>query len=127
MLRFSQWWKRSVRAGMAIAQRQRLDSTGPQAHSKREFYSAWFWGFLLPLGGVVLAVPTNGLSLLVAAAGYATLFWRIVRFRRRMGEPLQDASLYAVFAILGKFANVQGFVKHRLDQRTGRAGLIEHK
>jgi GT2 family glycosyltransferase len=127
MLRFPQWWKRAVRAGMAIAQRQRLDSTGPQPHSKREFYSAWFWGFVLPLGAVLLAVPTQGLTLLVMAAGYATLFWRVVRFRRRMGESWSDASLYAVFAILGKFAHVQGFVKHRLDQRTGRAGLIEHK
>jgi GT2 family glycosyltransferase len=124
MLRFSQWWKRSVRAGMAIAQRQRLDSTGPQQHSRREFFSAWFWGLVLPLGAVLLAVPTKGLSLLVMAAGYGTLFWRIVRFRRRLGEPLRDAALYAVFAVMGKFANVQGLIKHRL---SGRAGLIEHK
>jgi GT2 family glycosyltransferase len=127
MLHFSQWWKRSVRAGHAIGQRAHLHGNGPLRHGARERLSSLFWGFAMPATALLSAPATQGLSLVVMLAGYGLLFWRIARFRLRMGDAGREAALYAAFTIMGKFANVQGLLKYQLNRLRGRIRIIEYK
>jgi GT2 family glycosyltransferase len=126
MQRFSQWWKRAVRAGHAIGQRAQLHGDGPLRDCAKERRSTWFWGVMLPLA-VLLAVPaTQGLSLLLLA-GYLTLGWRIARFRSSIGDNQREARLYAAFTVLGKYANGLGLLKYQFNRLRGQMRIIEYK
>ena len=127
MTRFSQWWRRAVRAGHAYAEVSWLHRAGRLRLWVRETRSNWFWGFLLPLAALVPAWWTGGLSLLLLL-GYPVLALRIYRGRRRRGDGGSIAGWYALFCVLGKFAHVVGqwrFHRHRLTGQ--RSVLIEYK
>lgn len=118
MTRFSQWWRRSRRAGHAFAEGAALHGRGPERHWLRETRRALFWGLALPAGAVVgaLALHPGALALL--------LLWplQVVRLWPRMGGEA------AVFTVLGKLAEAQGVLQFhwgRLMRR--RAGIIEYK
>jgi len=124
--RFGQWWRRAVRAGHAIGQRSALHGRSPARDCVRERRSTLFWGAGLPLVALVLAWPTHGLSLLLLAA-YGLLAWRVFRFRRRRGDPAADARLYAMFNVIGKFAEDVGLVKYAMSRAAGHFHIIEYK
>lgn len=126
MQHFSQWWKRSVRAGHAIGQRAQLHGAGPARDCARERRSTWFWGVMLPLAVVLAAPATQGLSLLLLA-GYLTLAWRIARFRLSVGDDRREARLYAAFTVLGKYANGLGLLKYQFNRLRGQMRIIEYK
>jgi GT2 family glycosyltransferase len=126
MQRFSQWWKRSVRAGHAIGQRAQLHAHGPLRDCARERRSTWFWGVMLPLAIVAAAPATRGASLLLLA-GYLTLGWRIARFRMSIGDDQHEARLYAAFTVLGKYANGLGLLKYQFNRWRGQMRIIEYK
>jgi GT2 family glycosyltransferase len=126
MHRFSQWWKRAVRAGHAIGQRAQLHGDGPLRDCARERRSTWFWGVMLPLAVLLAAPATRGLSLLLLA-GYLPLGWRIARFRSSIGDNPREARLYAAFTVLGKWANGLGLLKYQLNRLQGRVRIIEYK
>lgn len=118
MTRFSQWWRRSRRAGHAFAEGAALHGRGPERHWLRETRRALFWGLALPMVAVVgaLALHPGALALL--------LLWplQVVRLWPRMGGEA------AVFTVLGKLAEAQGVLQFhwgRLMRR--RAGIIEYK
>lgn len=118
MTRFSQWWRRSRRAGHAFAEGAALHGRGPERHWLRETRRALFWGLALPAGAVVgaLALHPGALALL--------MLWplQVVRLWPRMGGEA------AVFTVLGKLAEAQGVLQFhwgRLMRR--RAGIIEYK
>lgn len=123
---FSQWWKRSVRAGHAIGQRAQLHADDPSRDGTKERRSTWFWGALLPLLIVLTASATKGLSLLLLA-GYVMLGWRIARYRLSIGDTHREARLCAVFTVLAKFANVLGLLKYQFNRLRGRVRIIEYK
>jgi glycosyltransferase involved in cell wall biosynthesis len=123
---FRQWWLRAVRAGHAIGQRARLNGNTKLRDCMRERASTWLWGIGLPLTILILLVPSHGLSVLLVGC-YLMLFYRVRRFRYRQGDNLQDASLYAKFMLLAKFANGVGLIKFYMNSMARRYKIIEYK
>lgn len=127
MTRFSQWWKRTIRAGHSYAEGAALHGSSSR-HFVRESLSVWAWGFLLPLLAIVAAPLTKGLSLLLLLA-YPLLFVRIA-FRRRLqrDEPWNWSLLYALACVVGKPAMWLGQMRYWLRRAAGASPLIiEHK
>lgn len=127
MTRFSQWWRRNVRAGHAFAEVSRLHAGNPCGIWKKEARSNWFWGLLVPLVAVVAAPVTLGLSLILLLA-YPALYWKVARGRRWRGDDPKTARLFARYCVLSKFPQMAGQVRYWTNRLAGRTGrLIEYK
>lgn len=126
MTQFSQWWKRSVRAGHAIGQRAYLNGNTEAQDCVREQKSTWLWGGVVPLLIVLGLIPTKGLSLLLLG-GYALLGYRIYTFRRNFGDSSSEALLYTKFNLLAKLANFIGLLKFHVNRWRGKYEIIEYK
>ena len=127
MLRFGQWWKRSMRGGWAVAEGAAMHGDPPERYMIRENLSGWLWGLVLPVTALSLAWVTSGLSLLLFL-GYPVLMWRVYRYRRFYGDLPSHAGLYALFCVLYKFPQVIGQMKYWLSRWRGQqATLIEYK
>lgn len=118
MTRFSQWWRRNVRAGHAYAESAALHGQGPERFRVAETRRALSWGAGLPLAALLglVITPWSLALLLVYPAQVARLAAR--------GMPL----FRAFFLTLGRFPEAQGalrFWRGRLSGRRG--GLIEYK
>jgi glycosyltransferase involved in cell wall biosynthesis/GT2 family glycosyltransferase len=126
MVRFGQWWRRSVRTGYGLAACRHATRRSPTPLWGRENKSNWLYGLVLPAAAIAAAPWTLGLSLLLFAV-HVLLGIRIYRGRRRVDTPA-DARLYAIFCVLGKFAQALGQSRFHLDRlRSARAALIEYK
>ncbi len=126
MEKFSQWWKRAVRAGHAYAEGAWLHGAEPEHHWVKESQSIWFWG-LLPLVTFGLIWPSHGWSLLLLA-GYPVMTYKIYRYTQTRDLKPVDSRIYTLFCMLGKFPNLLGQLKFHLNQRLGRQNkLIEYK
>lgn len=114
MTRFSQWWRRAVRAGHAFAEgcaRHGFDHWGLETRR------ALIWGACLPMAIVLLGLwhPAGWLLALAYPA-------QVIRLARRGGWA------WGLFSVIGKFAEARGalgFYASRL--RGQRRGLIEYK
>jgi glycosyltransferase involved in cell wall biosynthesis len=126
MTRFSQWWKRSVRAGHAFAEGSARHGDGPERHWVRETRSNWLWGLALPTGALLLAIPSHGTSLWLLSA-YGVLGARIhSNVRKRFAA--DDALLYSAFCVIGKFPQAFGQASYWYRKLAGRRSeLIEYK
>jgi GT2 family glycosyltransferase len=122
---FSAWWRRSVRAGHALANRHALNGRSAVGDCRREFLSTVFWGLLLPISAALLIWPTRGLSLALLL-GYALLGFRMRR-RLRRSRSNHDATVAAWFGVLSKFANAQGLCRFFINSLTGRFEIMEYK
>ena len=124
MTRFSQWWRRSLRAGHAYAEGAYLHGQAPERHWLRESRRAWVWGLGMPLATLLacLALGGWGLSLLLV---YPLQAWRLAR---RGGRSARENWLRAVFLVLGKFPEMLGQLRF-LHQHfvAGKPALIEYK
>jgi GT2 family glycosyltransferase len=124
IMRFSQWWRRTVRSGYAFAQGAHLHGAPPECHRVRESHRAWFWGIWLPL-----ACSSIGLGL--GHWGWAA--WliyplQILRLTARSRGPLGDRAVLALFQVLGRFPEGWGQIKFMHDRLLGRqTRLIEYK
>ncbi|MEG3876249.1 glycosyltransferase family 2 protein [Microcoleus sp. herbarium7] len=126
MTSFSQWWKRSQRAGHAYAEGSWLHGNTPERHWVKDTLSIWFWGFVLPALALGTAWFTNGWSLWLLA-GYPILTYRIYS-RMQQNLPAKDAALYAVSCVLGRFPQFQGQIQFHQRRLLGqRSKLIEYK
>jgi hypothetical protein len=67
MFRFSQWWKRNVRAGHAFAEVSSMHARNPEKFWSKNARSNWIWGCVVPIILLALAWPTRGISLLDSA------------------------------------------------------------
>jgi hypothetical protein len=124
MLRFSQWWVRTVRSGYAYAEGVAMHGRPPERHSVRELQRSIGWGFVLPFV-TILGVPTVGPEALSLLLLYPAQFVRLV-FRQT--GVLRTRMLRAGFLVIGKFAEVQGAFRYwRLHLLKQRSGLIEYK
>jgi len=124
MTRFSQWWRRAVRAGFAFAEGAHLHGRPPERHWVRESRSAWAWGLGLPLAIVLLAAVFGPASLLLLLA-YPLQVLRL--FLREPGARRTRAAR-AFFLVVGKFAEALGQLRFMLRRlRGGPARLIEYK
>lgn len=122
--RFSQWWRRTRRAGHAFAEGAALHGAPPDRHWVTETRRALIWGGALPL-----AIPSSlflspALALLLALAYPA----QILRLAARRGMSSRLSWEVAAFNMLGKFAEAQGVASYWLNRLRGRRGaLIEYK
>ncbi|ELR96222.1 glycosyltransferase family A protein [Gloeocapsa sp. PCC 73106] len=127
MFKLSQYWKRSVRGGWAVAEGFALYGAPPEKYMVKEHMSGWLWGLILPVLAIGLSWPTSGLSLLILL-GYPILTWKIYRRRLQQNNTQKEAIAYAVFAIVFKFAQAYGQGKYWLNRWQGKqATLIEYK
>lgn len=112
--RFSQWWRRSLRAGHAFAEGAALHGAGPDRHWVAETRRALLWGALLPAVILLLA-----LLLPWAAVGLMLLYpLQLLRLMRRGG------AAWGFFTLLGKFPEALGVMKYHM-RRDGR--IIEYR
>ena len=124
MTRFSQWWRRSLRAGHAYAEGAYLHGQAPERHWLRESRRAWLWGLGIPLVILLACLLLGGWCLLLLLV-YPL---QVVRLARRGGKSVRENWLQAVFLVLGKFPEMLGqlkFLRHRI--AAGKPTLIEYK
>jgi len=117
MHRFSEWWKRSVRYGRALARGVDLHGTAPEHHCVRPLLSAFLWGQFLPIAAVTCAItslwfPSMLKALVLVPLAYGVLGARIYLYRRRLNDPPRHAALYAVFCILSKVPAAVGIASN---------------
>lgn len=124
MTRFSQWWKRSMRAGFTYAEGAHLHGKPPERHCVRASRRAWTWGLVLPLLALLGALLWSPWVLAVL------LVYPVQALRLYLGfaGPLKARAARAGFTVLGKFAEVAGQIKFVMLRLSGRrARLIEYK
>jgi GT2 family glycosyltransferase len=125
--RLRQWWLRTKRAGHAYAECYFMHRSDGTEFRRRELRSILFWGFGLPVALTAAAILTGGWSLPLFAA-YPVLWWRIRRYRLGCGDQRSEASTYAWFCLLGKFAEATGALRFGLGRLTGSSErIIEYK
>jgi GT2 family glycosyltransferase len=125
MSRFSQWWKRAMRAGHAYAEGSHLHGAPPERMSVRESRRIVAWGLLLPTVTVAAAPVTGQLSLLLLLA-YPLNVIRIARRLRTEGQ--SRPWTIAFFLMLAKVPQAIGWLRFQWGRLTGnRSAIIEHK
>lgn len=123
----SQWLQRSRRSGHAFAQVAALHGGPPERYFVRERRRIYVWAVCVPLLALVPACFTHGWSLLLLLA-YVPQFLRILQHGLRRNWSANDAALYALFTLLGRFPSLIGLLdyqRRRLFQQSYT--LIEHK
>lgn len=124
MFRFSQWWRRSARAGHAFAEGAWLHGRPPERHGVRAVRSAVAWGLVLPL--LVLL----GLWWVGPAAAWLLALYPLQVARLTVTGPrsFRENLINAFFLVLAKFAELTGNIRFLLNRlRGGPARLIEYK
>lgn len=125
MTRFSQWWRRSRRAGHAYAEGAALHGRGPERHWVAETRRALGWGLLLPLAIVLSLLFVSAPLALLLALVYPA---QMLRLAARDGLSRKLSWQRAFFLLVGKFAEAQGVLAYWKNRLTGRRGtLIEYK
>lgn len=117
--RFSQWWKRSRRAGHTYAQGVALYGSESERYRVPELRRTLIWGAGIPLAAFVGVLLFGAWALLILLA------WPLQVLRLwTKGMRLTDA----FFLTLGKIAEVQGAFGYWIGQISGRRfELIEYK
>jgi len=124
MLRFGQWWKRTVRGGHAFAERAYLHGASPERHCVRETLSAWVFGGILPLASLAAMYAWGALGFALLAI-YPL---QVVRLAQRGRRSTRENWWWAFFLVLGKFPEMLGQLRfwwNRFSNRTNT--LIEYK
>lgn len=116
--KFSQWWRRSVRAGHAFAEGAVLHGRAPERHWVAETRRALIWGAALPFLIVVLAVFVTPWCLLLA------LIYPLQVLRLARGQ----SAAWAFYTTLSKFAEARGVLQYYVGRlRRGPSRIIEYK
>jgi glycosyltransferase involved in cell wall biosynthesis len=128
MLKFSQWWKRSIRGGWAVAEGAAMYGSAPEKYMVQQNRSGWLWGLAIPGLAFSLSWITAGFSLALLLS-YPTLVWRIYRWRQKCyNDEALNARLYAILCVLSKPAQAWGQLKYWLIRwQSKQAKLIEYK
>jgi len=116
--KFSQWWKRTRRAGHASGEGAALHGSPPERHNVAQTRRALIWGIAMPLVILILVLMTSwALALLLIYPA------QIARLARRSGDWPE-----AMFLTLGKFAEGQGVLAYWLNRLRGaQAQIMEYK
>ncbi|MEM8875462.1 MAG: glycosyltransferase family 2 protein [Planctomycetota bacterium] len=143
MTKFSQWWKRNVRAGHAFA--EGYDRHPPfRKKQVRSNYAFGCFSFALYVCGLAIAligawIATGqvarwasvavGLTFVAGVAGlWVRLLRRVKEHRLSNGDASKDASMYATYVLRSKLPQALGQLKYRLNKLRGKqATIIEYK
>ena len=126
MMRFGQWWKRSVRSGHAFAEGAYLHGAIPERHWVRESRRAWVWGGVIPLL-MLFGVLMLGWGALALSFLYPLQVVRLA-LQGKGSLSLRDKWLRAVFLVLSKFPELAGQVRYRVSRmQLAKVKLIEYK
>jgi GT2 family glycosyltransferase len=124
MTRFSQWWRRTSRAGYAFAQGAHLHGAAPERHWVWESRRALLWGTFIPMICLVAGVcftPWGWLAFLIYPL-------QIVRQTVRLRGPLCSRLQLALFQMLARFPECFGQFRFIRDRFLGQqTRLIEYK
>jgi len=127
MLRFSQWYRRAVRAGHAMTEGAVRHGRRSSCLFTRSARRIFLFGTLIPLGAVAFAWPTGGWSLALLGV-YPVQFVKTYAGLRRRGETRADALAYSSHCTLAKFPQAHGQMLYGWNRLRGRrTRLIEHK
>ncbi len=107
MFKFSQWWKRSVRGGWAVAQGYAMHGAPPEKYMVKEHFSGWLWGAIIPLLSLVPAWFSHGWSLLLLLS-YPMMVGKIYRYHLLCGDLHNHALIYAFWCMLSKIPQLIG-------------------
>lgn len=125
--RFSQWWKRAVRAGYAYAEGAWMYGHSPEKHWVKESRRIWLWGFWIPVFSLVGIGFVGGWSLLLLM-GYPIQLAKIFRFYQVYSWDLRENFLYSSFCVLAKFPELLGQIRFHCNRISGQQPiLIEYK
>jgi len=126
MTRWSQWWRRSKRAGHAFAEGAFLHGGAPHRHYVAESRRALIWGFVLPLAILVLGVLNASAFLLIAI--YPLQMLRLAWHPQPAAREAGAVWSRAFFLVAGRFPEAAGVLLFRWHRLQGRASaLIEYK
>jgi GT2 family glycosyltransferase len=122
--RFSQWWRRHVRSGYAFAEGAFLHGESPERHFVPEARRSLIWGLMLPIVcsvASILAWPWGLAAWLIYPLQMLRLFFRESR-------PLRERATLAVFRVIMRFPEAQGWLKFQLLRLMGqKAEVIDYK
>lgn len=124
IFKFSQWWKRSMRAGYAFAQGSYMHGAPPEYHWVKESRRSWLWGFILPIVMLTgfLIKPVWGFTV----AGLFIL--QLFRLTFKNKTPFLFSLKQSGFSMIGKIAEAIGQMKFLRSQLSNRQSkLIEYK
>lgn len=125
MLRFAQWWRRTVRWGHACALGASLHGSAPERHCVRERRRALAWGGGLPITVVLLAF-FGGPKLLALFLLYPLQISRLA-MRRKVGLGMSSWT-YGFFQVLGRFPEMVGVLHFEFSRVFRRkVKIIEYK
>lgn len=124
MTRFSQWWRRTLRAGHGFAEVGRRHGDHFVAERRR----AWVYGLFLPILAMFGAVWIGWFVPLCVAAIFGLSWWRTSMGLTRAGQKPHDASRHAAFYTLAKLPHLLGMLLYHVRRLRGaRPRLIEYK
>jgi len=127
IMHFKQWWRRAIRAGYAYTEGAWLHGTKPERHWVKESQSILLWGLFTPILILSMGWFTHGLSLLLLI-GYPVLGVRIFVNACSRQIPSENAALYALYCVMGKFPQVLGLLDFLKDLTLQtKSVLIEYK
>lgn len=121
--RFSQWWKRNIRAGFAYALGAAMHGTAPEYHRLRETKRIWLWGLYMPVSIFVAGLVNPWLFILLSIYPI-----QIARIKFKNVHIVKHGWLYALFVTVGKFPEMQGQLKFLLNKLMKKqSSIIEYK
>jgi GT2 family glycosyltransferase len=124
MTRLGQWWRRHVRSGYAFAEGSHLHGASPERHWVSEANRAIAWGIALPIACLIASVFAFPWGL----ATWSIYLLQMLRLFLRPGRRTADRALLAVFYVLMRFPEAEGWIQFNLNRRLKRrAGIIEYK
>ncbi len=125
MTKFSQWWKRNIRAGYAFAEGSFLHGAPPERHWVKESRRCLIWGLVIPVIAISAGFFCWRYGLIVALI-YPLQIFRLWLKNRKELKP--HPWLFASFNVLGKFAEMYGQLRFHYCRLLGRVEqLIEYK
>jgi hypothetical protein len=124
MTRLGQWWRRHVRSGYAFAEGSHLHGAPPERHWVSEANRAVAWGIALPITCLIASIFAFPWGL----ATWLIYPLQMIRLFLRHGRPPADRALLAIFHVLMRFPEAQGWLQFTLNRRLKRrAAIIEYK
>ena len=127
MTKFSQWCKRSIRAGHAYLQGYVLHSADKTGYNRKAVLKDWIWGLVFPATVVLLGLILHPLFFFL----FIITVVRLLRIAAKINSKLNKAwhsLIYGAFIILSNFTQLYGqciFILRSLAKKSPQ--IIEHK